>query len=83
MDYYNKQIGTIETTTKPNHTAHIVEELIRLRKEHNMSQQDIADMTGMKRPNIARIESCKYTPTVDVLVRYAKCFDKKIEISLK
>ena len=44
--------------------------------------QDIADRTGMKAPNVTRIESCKFTPTLDVLERYAEAIGKKIQFEL-
>lgn len=60
----------------------IVKELIAERKRLGLTQQQIADLTGMKAPNITRIESCKYTPSLDVLVRYANALGKKIEFTM-
>ena len=37
-------------------TDDIVDQLIAYRKQLKLTQQDIADATGMKRANIARIE---------------------------
>ena len=61
----------------------IVDELIAARKEKKMTQQDIADYTGMDRGNIGRIESKRYTPTLDVLMRYASALGMTIELNLK
>ncbi|MBO5260239.1 MAG: helix-turn-helix transcriptional regulator [Agathobacter sp.] len=66
-----------------NITDEVVDYLIELRKEEQMTQQDIADATGMKRANVARIESKKYTPTLDVIRRYAECLGLEVEVSLK
>lgn len=60
----------------------IVAELVAERKRLGLTQQDIADRTGMKAPNITRIESCKFTPTLDVLERYAKAVGKKLRFQL-
>ena len=60
----------------------IVDELIAERKRQGFTQQDIADRTGMKAPNVTRIESCKFTPTLDVLERYAMAVGKKIRFEL-
>ena len=60
----------------------IVDELIAERKRQGLTQQDIADRTGMKAPNVTRIESCKFTPTLDVLERYAMAVGKKIRFEL-
>lgn len=60
----------------------IVDELIAERKRQGLTQQDIADRTGMKAPNVTRIESCKFTPTLDVLERYAMAVGKKLQFEL-
>lgn len=61
---------------------HIVEALIKERKRQGITQQEIADITGMKAPNITRIESRKFTPTLDVLLRYAKAIGKELHFEL-
>ena len=68
---------------KGNITDEVVDMLVDLRKQKHMTQQDIADVTGMQRANIARIECKRYTPTIDVLMRYAKCLGMEIAVSLK
>lgn len=60
----------------------IVDELIAERKRQGLTQQDIADRTGMKAPNVTRFESCKFTPTLDVLERYASAVGKKLQLEL-
>jgi len=60
----------------------IVRALVAERKRKGLTQQDIADRTGMKAPNVTRIESCKFTPTLDVLERYAEAIGKKIQFEL-
>ena len=60
----------------------IVQALIVERKRQGFTQQKIADDTGMKTSNVTRFESCKYTPTLDVLTRYADAMGKKLRIEL-
>lgn len=60
----------------------IVRALVKERKRRGLTQQDIADRTGMKAPNVTRIESCKFTPTLEVLERYAEAVGKKIQFDL-
>lgn len=76
----NKDIIQIQVRQTSNN---LVTRLVEVRKSMNMTQQDIADKTGMERANIARIESKKYTPTIDVLVRYAACLGMDIDFVLK
>lgn len=72
----------IETQTKKESDL-IVDQLIARRKELHLTQQEIADATGIKRPNIARIEGKRYTPTLEVLNRYADCLGMRVELSLQ
>ena len=53
-------------------TDDIVDQLIAYRKQLKLTQQDIADATGIKRANIARLELKKNDASLDSLVRYAK-----------
>ena len=61
----------------------IVKSLIAERKRQGITQQEIADITGMKAPNVTRIESCKYTPTLEVLIRYARAIGKELHFSIE
>lgn len=56
---------------------------IRCRKMQNMTQQELANRSGVARPNIARFESGKYNPTVDFLVKISGALGKKLIIELK
>ena len=55
---------------------------IKLRKEKGITQQEIADRTGIKRTNVARIESGRNAPTIEVLVKLAAALDMELEIRL-
>ena len=63
-------------------TDEIVTSLIAERKRLGLTQQDIADISGMKAPNVTRIESRKYSPSLDVLMRYADALGKSIKMDL-
>ncbi len=85
MDYtiQSENFSAVIEQYKQELSTDIVDELVRIRKEKKMTQQDIADITGMKRPNIARIEGRKFTPTLDVLVRYAEGLGMKLHMELR
>ncbi|MDO4474657.1 MAG: helix-turn-helix transcriptional regulator [Eubacteriales bacterium] len=53
------------------------------RRELGYTQQEIAETSGVKRPNIARLESGKHSPTVDMLQRVAYSMGMDMEIHLK
>lgn len=63
-------------------TDNIVERLIAYRKQLKLTQQDIADATGIKRANIARLELKKNEASLDSLVRYAKSMGLDLAIEL-
>ena len=63
-------------------TDDVVDQLIAYRKQLKLTQKDIADATGMKRSNIARIELKKNEASLDSLVRYAKCMDLDLSVEL-
>ena len=63
-------------------TDDIVDQLIAYRKQLKLTQKDIADATGMKRANIARIELKKNEASLDSLVRYAKCMELDLSVEL-
>ena len=71
----------IDAITK-NQMSVLVHKLVERRKSLDMSQQDVAEATGMAAPNIARIESCKRIPTMQVLAKYADAVGMKIEIDV-
>lgn len=81
MDYLYKekeQDITIEEDAK-RMSDEIVDLLITYRKRLNMTQQDVADATGIQRTNIARLESKRYTASVESLKKYAKCLGYSLE----
>lgn len=82
MDYiYNTDNTEIVVETRGKSVCNkVVDELVALRKAKHMTQQDIADATGMKRANVARVEGKKFTPTIDVLMRYAECLGAEVEM---
>ena len=63
-------------------TDTIVNQLIAYRKKLKLTQQDIADATGIKRANIARLELKKNEASLDSLVRYAKSMGLDLSIKL-
>ena len=63
-------------------TDDIVDQLVACRKKLKLTQQDIADATGMKRANIARIELKKNEAALDSLVRYARSMELDLSVEL-
>ncbi len=47
----------------------LVGKMIEARENKGISQRELADISGVKQPAIARIESMKSTPQVDTLLK--------------
>ena len=58
----------------------IITTLIETRKIKGLSQKDIADITNLKQPAIARIENGVNSPQINTLLRIVDALDLKIEI---
>ena len=49
----------------------------------NLTQSELAEKSGVARPNISRFESGNYNPSLDMLVRLAVAMDMNLEVKLK
>lgn len=58
----------------------IINELVEERHRQNMTQQEIANITGIMPSNLARFESGSRVPTLVVLQKYVFALGKHIEI---
>ena len=63
-------------------TDDIVDQLVAYRKKLKLTQRDIADATGIKRANIARLELKKNEASLDSLVRYARSMELDLSVEL-
>ncbi len=60
----------------------IINQYIEYRKIRNLTQGDLADIMGIKRPNISRFETGQHNPSLDLLVKMAESMDLEIRIDL-
>jgi len=56
--------------------------LRRVREEHNLSQQQLADLADIAKITIQRIENAKFTVTLDVLISISKALNIELSILL-
>ena len=85
MDYNINENGVeilIETCQR-NTRSEIISQFVACRKEKNLTQENLSELTGIARSNIARFESGNYNPTLDMMVRIATAMDMKINIKLE
>lgn len=63
-------------------SSQIIKELVEERHRKGMTQQDIADITGILPSNLARLEKGERVPTLVVLQKYASAVGKHIELRI-
>ena len=65
---------------KPRYEA--IEQIIRARKEQNITPAELAKRVGTHKSNISRLESGNYNPSLDFLAKIAESLGKKISVTL-
>jgi len=60
----------------------IISQIIEVRSEKNITQEELAKMVGTQKSNISRLESGTYNPSLDFLIKVAKCLGKEIKVTL-
>lgn len=55
--------------------------IAEIRKQKGLSAHELAELTDLKRPNISRIESGKYSTGIDILSKIANALGKKIDLT--
>ena len=58
----------------------IIDQYIAIRKKKGFSQEKIAELSGIARTNIIRIEAKKNVPTIEVLTKLAEAIDMELEV---
>lgn len=66
---------------KPRYEA--IEQIIRARKEQNITQAELAKMVGTQKSNISRLESGNYNPTLDFLAKISEALGKNLSVQLR
>ena len=60
----------------------IIREIIKVRKDRNLTQKALAELVGTKQSNISRLESGTYNPSLSFLRKIAMALGKHLEIKL-
>lgn len=58
----------------------IGERIAAIRKEHGLTQRELAQKVGVSHGHIGRIETGKYTMRIDTLQRIADVFNMEVEL---
>ena len=61
----------------------VVEQLKSARKAQNVTQEVLAERVGTKKSNLSRLESGRYNPSLDFLIKVADSLGKQIQIRIR
>lgn len=61
----------------------IARQIREARLSQHMTQQILADRVGTKKSNISRMESGRYNPSLDFMVKVAESMGKQVTITLE
>ena len=84
--YLNKQLQNPEFKVEHERTKaeyEVVRALIAARIEENMTQQQLAERSGIRQSNISRIENGTCSSTIATLESLARGLNKRLVISLE
>jgi len=80
-DYMNDEtrVSPVERE-RINFEISLIGKMIEAREEKGLSQRELAELSGIKQPAIARLESMKTTPQIDTLFKVLHPLGYTIEI---
>lgn len=68
---------------RSNASQEVARQLRDVRKSQGMTQESLAELVGTKKSNISRLESGRYNPSLDFLVKVAGGLGKQIQVKVK
>ena len=75
-----KELYTVEEIAESDLRVALIGELIKARNEKGISQKRLEELSGVKQPMIARIESGKTLPQVNTLIKLLVPLGKTLAI---
>lgn len=63
-----------------NYREEIGKKIAQLRKEKGLTQEQMSQMTGLDRANIAKIENGRYNTGIDIIGRICDALGCRIEL---
>lgn len=68
-DELEQELFTPEEIAESDMRVALIGELIKARKDSSISQRELAKLSGVKQPVIARIEKGKSSPNIDTVIK--------------
>lgn len=60
----------------------LADQYVRMRKELKLTQEQVSRRSGIPRSNIARFESGRYNPSLEMMVKMAAAIGLRVQIQL-
>ncbi|MDR2109231.1 MAG: helix-turn-helix transcriptional regulator [Coriobacteriales bacterium] len=80
-DYFNDEARVSPADRERiNFEIALIGKMIEAREQKGLSQRELAEMSGVKQPAIARLESMRATPQIDTLFKVLHPLGYTIEI---
>lgn len=76
----NEEFASEYEKLRPRYEA--IEQIIKARKDQNMTQEELARRIGTQKSNISRLESGNYNPSLDMLIKIAEALGRELKIQL-
>jgi DNA-binding XRE family transcriptional regulator len=77
-----KNIEVVKAIEKLEPEFQALRQLIMIRKKNKITQQRLADKTGIRQSHIARLETGEITPTLKILKLYASGLDRVLTLNI-
>ena len=74
------EIFTPEEIAESRARVALISSLVEARKAKGLSQQELADLTGVKQPAIARLENGHISPSVDTINKLLAPLGKRLAV---
>lgn len=58
----------------------MIDQIIRARREQNITQSELARRVGTRKSNISRLESGNYNPSLDFLIKISEALGKNLNV---
>lgn len=75
-----KELFTAEEIRESNLRVALIGELIKARQEQGISQKKLEELSGVKQPVIARMETGQTSPQLDTVLKLLAPLDKTLAI---
>jgi len=80
LEEVRKEINTPKKSSSYELCEEIIKEIVHMRKYNNLSQNELADISGVRQPMIARIERGINTPNMSTVLKLLAAFGKTLYI---